>query len=344
VTRLGLAVPIEGLALRESLELAVHAQELGYTDAWSYEVCDADGFTPLAWLASRAERLRLGISVVPAFTRPPALLAMTCAALQELAEGRFVLGLGPSSPNVVGRWMGGDYALPLTRVRETVEALRLALTGEKASYSGRTVRMEDFRLALPPAHVPVMLGALGPRMRRLAGEIGDGIVMVFTTPEGTPALLEPVVDGARACGRDPGALDVVAKLFVAVDEDDADLRALLRRLVTGYGTVPAYNRMLASEGFDREARAMAEAWANGDRRGALAAASDELLERLFIFGDEAACLRRLREHADAGARTLLIAPVTAARDPAERRARVRRTIERVARLTPSPAAHSIETR
>ena len=336
--RLGLAVPLEGLGLLESLELAAGAGSLGYTDVWSYEVSDSDGFTPLAWLASRTDQIRLGISVIPAFTRPPALLAMTSAALQEVSGGRFVLGLGSSAPNVVERWMGGAYERPLTRVRETVEAIRLVLAGGKASYQGETVRVEDFRLALPPASVPIVLGALGPKMRRLAGEAGDGIVTVFNTAESTPELLEDFYDGARASGRDPRSLDVVSKLFVAVDEDDEALREMLRRFITGYATVPAYNRLLAGQGFEAEAARLAEAWADGRRREASEAITDEMLERLIVFGSADECARRLGSYPDAGVTTVIVAPVSAVTDPDERRRRLINTVEQVGgRLAPARA-------
>lgn len=329
MARLGLAVPIDGMGLRESLELAVEAEALGYDDAWSYEVSGTDGFTPLAWLAARTERLRLGISLVPAFHRPPALLGMSSASLQELAGGRFVLGLGSSSPTIVERWMGGVHERPLTRVRETVEALRLVLAGGKVDYDGETVRVDGFRLALPAAQVPVLLGALGPRMHRLAGAVGDGLITVFTTVEATPALLGDFHAGARDAGRDPASLGVVSKQFVAVDEDDEALRAMLRRFVCGYATVPAYNALIARQGFAEEAERMAAAWAEGRREDALAAVTDELLEALIAFGSADRCASRLRAHAGAGVTTLLIAPVTAVRDPVELRRRVRATVEQI---------------
>lgn len=325
-SRLGLAVPIDGLGLRDGLELALHAEGLGYTDAWSYEVAGSDGFSPLAWLAARSRGLRLGISVIPAFTRPPALLAMSSAGLAELSHGRFVLGLGSSSPNVVERWMGGVHERPLTRLRETVEAVRLALTGDRVTYHGATLRVDDFRLALAPARVPIVLGALGPRMYRLAGAIGDGVVMVFVTAEGTPAILDDFRAGAAQAGRDAAQLDVVAKLFVAADEGLDELRPMLRRFITGYATVPAYNALLRRQGFAEEAEAMLTAWDAGDRKRALDAVTDELLRALIVFGSAEECAARVRAYAEAGVRTPLIAPITGVDDPEERRRRVVNTI------------------
>lgn len=330
--RVGLAVPIDGMGLQESLELACHAESLGYTDVWSYEVDGADGFTPLAWLSARTSTVRLGISVVPAFTRPPALLAMSSASVQELSGGRFVLGLGSSSKPVVEGWMGLEHARPLTRVRETLEAVRLALSGERVVYGGETVHVDGFRLGLEPRPVPVVLGALGPRMHRLAGSAAEGVVLVFNVPERTGELLGDFRAGASDVGRDPAELEVVAKVFVAVDEGLEDLGPQLRRFVTGYGIVPAYNALLARQGFRSEAEAMAGAWAQGRRSEAAAAVSDDLLRALFVFGDADHCRARLGDYLAAGVTTLIVAPITAAADPRRRRERLQRTVEVVAGL------------
>lgn len=331
-------MPIDGLTFSESLEIAAGAERIGYTDTWSYEVAGSDGFSPLGWLAARTERMRLGISLVPAFTRPPALLAMSCASLQQLSGGRFVLGLGSSSPTVVGGWMGLEHSRPLTRVRETAEALRQILSGVKTTYEGSTLGVRGFRLALDPSPTPVLLGALGPRMFALAGEIGDGVIMVFNSAEQTPRLLADMQAGARTAGRAASDLDVVAKLFVAVEEDSEALQAMLRRLLVGYATVPAYNALLRRQGFAAEAEAIAGAWSRGERSEALAAVSDELLEALYVFGSAADCAERLRAYSRAGVRTPLIAPITAASDPAQVRRRVERTIALVAQtLAPAEA-------
>jgi alkanesulfonate monooxygenase SsuD/methylene tetrahydromethanopterin reductase-like flavin-dependent oxidoreductase (luciferase family) len=183
-----------------------------------------------------------------------------------------------------------------------------------------------------------MLGALGPKMFALAGEIGDGVIMVFSAAEQTPHLLADMHKGAHAAGRDATALDVVAKLFVAVDEDSAELKAMLRRLLVGYATVPAYNALLRRQGFVVEAEAMADAWARGDRREALAAVSDDLLHTLYVFGSASECAARLEAYAAAGVRTPLIAPTTAAADLDTRRRNVTGTIELAARtLAPAVA-------
>ncbi|HVW46348.1 MAG TPA: LLM class F420-dependent oxidoreductase [Solirubrobacterales bacterium] len=330
--RLGLAVPIEALGLAETLAVARDAETLGYDDLWTSEVGTVDGFAPLAALAEATTTTRLGLSLAPVFTRPAALLAMSAATLQTIAEGRFVLGLGSSSPAIVERWMGGTYERPLTRVRETVEAVRAMLSGEKVTIEGETIRSHDFRLGLGPTWVPIYIGALGPKMSRLAGEIADGILLSFATAEGAPILLDDFRAGARAAGRDPADLGVQCRVTVSADPDGPELQTMLRRFIVGYGTVPAYNAHLARQGFPAEAAAMAAAWAEGRRADALEAVSENLLRSLIPSGSPAECLERLGAYAAAGIDTVTIEPVSAAPDPAERRTRVRRLIEAIGAL------------
>src|SRR5918911_3793468 len=288
--RLGLTIPLSGFSLMESVELAARAESLGYTDVWSTEAAAWDGFSPLVAIGSRTQRLRLGLGVAPAFTRPAPLLAMTAATVQALVHGRFCLGLGASTEAVVGRWMGLDYAHPYTRVRETLEVVQRALRGERVSFRGETVRVQDFHLRLPgglPTPPPMVLGALGPRMLRLAGERADGVVLVNVSRRVLGSLLERFWEGADASGRDRGSLDVVCRIGVAVDEDTQELRAMLRRHVASYGSTRAYNAFFRRQGFEAEAEALRAAWEQRDGRAAAAAVSDAMLEEVFVFGDAA---------------------------------------------------------
>ncbi len=331
--RLGITIGLEGASLREAIELCLRAEGLGYSDVWSAEVGGADGIASLAAVAARTERVRLGTAIVPVFTRPPALLAMGAATLQSLSGGRFVLGLGTSSPIIVGSWMGGSFDRPLTRLREYVEVLREALSGKKVTYRGETVSLEGFRLQLDPeVPVPIYLAALGPRACRLAGEVADGVIFFLKTPRGVGQGLEWVAEGARAAGRDPGTIDCVIRVTAAVDEDPEVLRFVSRRLVTTYAAVGVYNRSLALQGFEEEARAIDEAWTSGDRDGATAAVTDEMLDELLITGSAADCRAKLASFRRAGVKTPVLLPVSVAGDPAER---LRRVTDAVEALAPS---------
>src|SRR5438270_4043014 len=195
--RLGLTPPIEVTGFAAAVDLCARAEQLGYTDVWSAEVGAVDAFSPLAAIAVKTERVRLGTALVPVFNRPPALTAMSAGGLQQLSGGRFVLGIGLSSPAIVRLWMGLDFDGRVKRIEEYVEVLREALAGKKVMYRGETVRSESFRLQIDPGHpVPVYIGALGPQMCRLAGRIADGVLFYFMTPDGVRQALAEVTQGA----------------------------------------------------------------------------------------------------------------------------------------------------
>jgi probable F420-dependent oxidoreductase len=330
-SRLGLTPPIEVAGFPAAVELCARAEQLGYTDVWSAEVGAVDAFTPLAAIATRTERVRLGTALVPVFNRPPALTAMSAAGVQQLSGGRFVLGIGLSSPAIVGSWMGLEFDGRVKRIEEYVAVLREAFAGRKVTFHGWTIRVENFRLQIDPgAPVPIYVGALGPEMCRLAGRIADGVLLYFFTPDGVRKALGHVHQGAREAGRDPGELDVFLRLPVAVEEPLDTARFMGRRLLTGYAIVPAYNASLRRQGFDEEARAIAEAWASGERDRATELFSDHMLDELFVTGDVETCRARIDEFRAAGVTTPVIMPLSFAGSPEERAERVVKAVESVA--------------
>jgi probable F420-dependent oxidoreductase len=323
-SRLGLSLPLDGLSLPECVELAQFAEHLGYTDVWTSEINGADGFTLLAAIAARTRSIRLGLAVAPVYTRPPALLAMTAASLQSLSQGRFVLGLGSSTEPIVERWMGLTFRQPLTRVRETVEALRLALTGERVSFEGETLSLRDFRLQLGPADVPIVLAALGPRMLRLAGEIADGVVLSFAGLGAIPAQLGEV------SAHLPAGFDVLQRVGVAIDEDEQRFRSAVRRELAGYARTQAYNASFARQGYAAEASAIQQAWQRGDARAAAEAVSDRLIADTYLFGTPEVCRDRLASYRQAGLRTPIVVPISLDPEPAQRLRQRRRVLEALA--------------
>jgi probable F420-dependent oxidoreductase len=329
--RLGLTVGLESGRLGSSLALAEKALSLGYTDVWSAEVDGADGFAPLAALAPGSGGARLGTAIIPIFTRPPALVAMSAATLQNLTGGRFVLGLGTSSNIIVENWMGAGFDRPLGRFRETVEIVREILSGKKVSYEGESFSLKGFRLSIDPsAPTPIYMAALGPRACRLAGEIADGVIFFLKTADGVRQGLEWVAEGARAAGRDPSELDCVIRVTVAMDEDPEMLRFMGKRLMTTYAMVDVYNRSLAQQGFRDEARAITESWRAARRDEAVEHVSDEMLDELNAFGEAETCTKRLQQFRDAGVKTPVILPISVAGDPDERTRRVAATVEALA--------------
>lgn len=288
--RLGLTIPVLPFDVRKSCELARKAEDLGYTDVWSAEAGGTDGFSMAAAAAIATERVRLGTAIVPVFTRPPALIAMSTLTVHQASGGRFCLGLGASSPTIVERWMGTAFDRPVVRIRETVQVVRAALTGDKVDFEGTTVRVKGFRLEQgAEGEVPIFLAALGPRMLSLADEIADGVALFLASEAGVRLAKE----SAPSC-------EMLARLICFVGDEPSDVRDFARWLLAPYLSVPGYNRFVAAQGFEEEAAAVATAWGAGDRQGALASISDALVDALVISGPAGACRERVQSLREAG--------------------------------------------
>jgi len=329
--RLGLTIPSGDFTNTHFAEIVRTADRCGYTDGWSYESFSSDAFAPIAAAAMLTERMRFGCAIIPVFTRPAPLIAMSAVTVNELAGGRFILGLGISTPNIVEQWMGVPFTKPVTQVRETVEALRGIFRGEKVTMAGAKVKMNGFRLDLPIAHPPkIYLGAQGAKMLRIAGEIGDGLITNFITPETVGPMLDETRNGMRAVGKDPATLDVVCRIMCAVDEDEGLARTLFRRALTAYVTVPQYNKFFREIGYEKEAATAIDSWNAGDRRKAMETISDDMVDKIFVFGPAEKCRKRLDDYARAGITTTALQFSSFAQNPDERRAKILKSIERLA--------------
>jgi probable F420-dependent oxidoreductase len=329
--RLGITIPLDGFQNRHFVELVQHAEKLAFTDAWSFETLVSDAFTPVAAAAAATERIRLGTAIVPVFTRPAALIALSATSVQQFSGGRFVLGVGISTPTIVEQWMGVPYRLPLTRLRETVAALRAAFTGQRVTTSGKAVKINGFRLGTPPDKPPpIYIGAQGELMLQTAGEIGDGAIVNYITPETFPRMLNEIHQGARKAGKSADALDIACRILVAVDDEQEVVRENLRRELTAYLTVPQYNRFFQWIGYGDEARSALEAWNAGDRRKALSLVPDYMLESIFVFGTAERIVQRLRDYEQAGITTTALQFTSFRPEPEQKRHRVMSTMEAVA--------------
>jgi len=281
--RYGITIPFDGVPLPDHRRWFEELHGLGYTDVWSAEVDGTDGFTPLALAAAWSSDLRLGVAIAPAFTRGPALLAQTVAALAEAAPGRFAFGLGASSDVIVEQWNGVPFVEPFKRVRDTLRFLRAAMTGEKVTESYDTFSVRGFRLARPPVDPPpVYLGALRSGMLRLAGREADGAILNWLSADDVKTAVAEVGPGK----------EVVARIFVIPNEDPEIARAVGRRMITAYLNVPAYAEFHRWLGRGPALQAMWDAWAAGDRKAALAAVPDQVVDDLVVHGSASAC----REH------------------------------------------------
>ncbi len=329
--QLGITLPFEPFNGAHFPELVRAADRFGYTDAWSYESFSSDAFAPIAAAAMLSEKLRFGCAIIPVFTRPAPLIAMSAVTTNELACGRFILGLGISTPNIVENWMGVPFKKPVTQMRETVEALRAIFRGEKVTMAGAKVKINGFRLDSAITYPPkIYIGAQGAKMLRLAGELGDGVIINFITPETVAPMLDNTRDGMRSVGKDPAGLDVVCRIICAVDEDENVARTLFKRSLTAYVTVPQYNKFFREIGYDKEAGTAIDAWNAGDRKKALETIPDEMVEKIFVIGTAEKCRRRLEDYAHAGITTSALQFSSFAKTPEERRVKVLRAMERLA--------------
>jgi probable F420-dependent oxidoreductase len=298
--RWGITLPLPGIPLAGQRDIVAGLPALGYTDAWSSEVNGSDAFTPLILAAQWAANLRLGTAIAPIYTRGPALLAMSGAALAGLAPGRFVLGIGTSSEAVVQRWNAVELAWPYERARDMLRFLRKALTGEKVTEQYQTFRVDGFRLEPAPATPPALaLAALRPQMIRLGVAEADAVITNWLAPHDVPTV--------RAVAG-PGC-ELVARIFVCPTPDAELARAIGRRMIAAYMTVPAYAAFHAWLGRGEAMEPMQKAWAAGDRKGALAAIGDQVVDDLIVHGAPDACRERVAEYQASGLDTPVIAVV-----------------------------------
>ncbi len=306
--RLGLTIPLGSAAY--AVKLARAAQERGYEEIWMAEVNGGDSYALAGAVAQGVPGMRIGTAVVPLQTRTPMMHAMASMTLSQLTEGNFILGLGLSSPNIVRDWGGQPYDRGLTRMREHVEVIRHMLTGQKTNYPGKTLSVANFRLGgSVVGEVPIYLGALNPKMLRLAGEIADGVCLNMVPESALPQVLGEVRLGAEKAGRDPNEIEVVARLHTVLADDPAAGRALVRTAFGAYAATPGYNKCFEWIGFESEARKIREAFAAGDRAGVAAGVTDALCDAMAIVGSRDTIRGRVRAYAEAGVDVCIINPI-----------------------------------
>lgn len=318
--RLAISLPLPGLGAPDCVAMAQRAErEWGYEAVWLAETAGPDSLVLAAAIAQATSRIRIGIGVLPVYTRTPAALAMAAGTLSQLSHDRFVLGVGSSSHAIVEGWHGIPFERPLGRVRETVAVLRQALAGERTQLTGATLRSNGFRLTSRPARpTPIYVGALREKMLALAGEVGDGLVVNLFPVDALPKMLAAHRAGGARVGRDVSGHEVVCRFQVAVTDDVPSARNVVRMAFGPYVAQPVYNAFFAWCGFAREARAVGDAFARGDRAGVAAGMTDALVDAVAILGDADACRSRVAEFVAAGVTTPVLSPLAASRAEIER--------------------------
>ena len=304
--RHGMTVPLPGHLHAQRDQLCKLA-DLGYTDIWSAEADGADAFTPLALASAWEPRLRLGTAIVPAYTRSPACMAQSVATLADAAPGRFAVGIGSSSNVIVERWNAVPFVEPYKKVRDIVRFLRDALTGEKVTKTYDTFKIDGFRLGIRPEIQPqILVAALREGMLKLAGREADGAIINWLSADDVTKVVG-VVNAAAHASANPVEKEIVARIFVCPSENTELVRESAKRVIAAYLNVPVYAEFHRWLGRGDVLQPMWDAWNAGDRKGAVAAIPNEVVDQIVVHGSPAKCRQTIKRYFDNGVTTSSLA-------------------------------------
>ncbi len=292
----------------EIIAVTRRADELGYDTVWTGEAWGRDVFTVLTMIACHTGRLRLGTGIATVFSRTPSMIAQSIASLDVISKGRAVLGLGTSGRLVVEGWHGLKYERPLERTREYIEIIRMALAGQRVNYQGRNFQLSRFRLQFSPVQerIPIFVASLGQRNMALTGEMADGWLPTWVHVDHLPGMKAQLEEGATKAGRNTGDLTAAPQILSYVTRN-ADDKVEARRLLSGHmayyvgGMGTYYNELFQRYGYGEEAQRVREAWALNERERAASMFSDDILDKLTIWGDVEECRDKLERYRANGA-------------------------------------------
>ena len=294
------------------------ADRMGVTQAWSAEAWGMDAIVPLAYLAAVTENINLGTGILQISSRVPSMIAMTAQSLDTVSKGRFVLGLGVSGPQVVEGLHGAAFAKPLSRLREVVEILQIALKGEKLAYEGEHYLLprpggegKAIRLSQPPRpDLPIYLATLGPKSLQMTGELADGWLGTCYLPEHAHIFLDDLKAGAAKAGRSLADIDIQAGGYFEIGEDVERLiderRPALAFTLGAMGSAKTnfYNDAFCRAGFEDTAKEVQSLWVDGKRDQAIARVPDDLVLMANLIGTEDMVKARLKAFRESGVNTL----------------------------------------
>jgi F420-dependent oxidoreductase-like protein len=324
--KLGVSVGYWGLGLTaaDQLDIARTAESLGYDSVWTAEAYGSDAATVLAWLAAQTSKIKLGSGIFQIPGRSAAMTAMTAATIDNLSGGRMLLGLGTSGPQVSEGFHGVRFGRQLQRTREYVAVVRKALARERVEFHGETIDLplpdgpgKALKLTVRPVQerIPIFLAVLGPKNVALAGEIADGWLPVFFSPEHTKALRGPLEEGAARAERSLDDFRICPSVNVMISDDLESARNMMRPMlalyVGGMGSREQnfYNRLVCTYGFEEAAQRVQDLYLEGRKTDAMLALPDELIDLVCIVGPRDRAKAKLRAFADAGVDTLIVWPV-----------------------------------
>lgn len=307
----------------DNLQLAREADRIGYSVVWAAEAYGSDAATVLTWIAAQTTQIDVGSAVFQIPGRTPANTAMTAATLDSLSGGRFRLGLGVSGPQVSEGWHGVRFTKPLQRTREYVSIVRMALARQRVTFDG-----EFFTLPLPDGpgkaltltvhpvreRIPLYLAAIGPKNLELAGEIADGWLAIFFSPEQAADSMAHIAAGRERAGLTLDGFDVVPSVPVAFGDDIEQcantIRPYASLYIGGMGSkeMNFYNQLASRMGFEAEADDIQAKYMSKDYRGAAGAVPLGFIDQTSLIGPRERVRDRLAAYAEAGVTTLTITP------------------------------------
>src|SRR5207302_647957 len=217
-----------GLSSDDQLKIVREAERLGYDSVWTAEAYGSDAATVLGWLAGQTSRIRLGSGIFQMPARSAAMTAMTAATIDQLSDGRMIVGIGSSGPQVAEGWHGQRFARQLQRTRDYVAVVRKALARERLEHSGETIELplpdgpgKALKMMISPVQerMPIYLAAIGPNNTRLAGEIADGYMPFIFAPERVADARALLEEGAARSGRSLDGFDISPTVNVSIGDD-----------------------------------------------------------------------------------------------------------------------------
>ena len=262
------------------------AEELGYEAAGLPQIAGRDALATVALIAPKTTRIKLATGIVPIWTRTPIALAQEAGVVYEATGGRFMLGIGVGHQVLVESWHGTPFRKPVGAMRDYVTILRRAFVDGSVEHEGEVFRTGFGFLGFrPDPAIPILIGALGPKMLQLAGELADGVVLWMSSPHHIADVVVPNLRiGAERAGRDPSELEVFACLFAAPGPDRASARDAVRRQLLPYLQLPFYRSMLEASGFTEDLTAFDDGMATQDLPKALGGISDRMIDEIAATG------------------------------------------------------------
>jgi F420-dependent oxidoreductase-like protein len=324
--KLGVHVGYWGLGMgpQDQLQVVQEAERLGFDSVWAAEAYGSDAATVLAWLAAGTSKIKLGSGIFQMPGRSAAMTAMTAATIDELSGGRMVLGIGSSGPQVAEGWHGQRFAAQLQRTREYVEVVRKALARERLEYHGKTIELplpdgpgKALKLMISPVQerIPIYLAAIGPKNTALAGEIADGWIPTFFSPEHVSELRALLEDGAARSGRSLEAFDIAPTVNMYISDDRELARNLMRPVLAlyigGMGSREQnfYNKLVQRFGFEAAAQEIQDLYLAGKKAEAGEAIPADLIDMVSLCGPREVVRDRLEAFRAAGVGTLMLTPM-----------------------------------